>query len=166
MWAVVYSPDTTLIILRLVDPTKLVNMGCEDTDRQAAGRNSQRTRKLGEPIVRLGHGIRKQGSRSRFWSLDEHTSLVSLQYLQMAASSQVRRTTRRCDCGISKRPAHQFAPPACRVSYLRIGFHIDGKALATDHNVYLWDVAAIIRKAGLDDLLSDPKVPVSTCLIS
>ncbi|KAG2031787.1 hypothetical protein BDR03DRAFT_1015820 [Suillus americanus] len=37
---------------------------------------------------------------------------------------------------------------------------IDGKRLATgglDKNVYTWDVAAIVREAGLEDLLSDPK---------
>jgi WD40 repeat protein len=50
-----------------------------------------------------------------------------------------------------------------------VSFSVDGKTLATgchDHNAYLWDVAAIIREAGLDvDPLSDPKVIV-THLIS
>jgi WD40 repeat protein len=41
-----------------------------------------------------------------------------------------------------------------------MSFSVDGKVLATgcqDCNVYTWDVAAIIREAGLGDLLSDPK---------
>ncbi|KAG2031784.1 WD40-repeat-containing domain protein [Suillus americanus] len=41
-----------------------------------------------------------------------------------------------------------------------ISFSVDGKRLATggfDKNVYTWDVAAIVREAGLEDLLSDPK---------
>ncbi|KIK33400.1 hypothetical protein CY34DRAFT_813629 [Suillus luteus UH-Slu-Lm8-n1] len=39
------------------------------------------------------------------------------------------------------------------------------KLLATgcdDNNAYTWDVAAIVREAGLDDLLSDPKLNDAT----
>jgi WD40 repeat protein len=42
-----------------------------------------------------------------------------------------------------------------------VSFSAGGKQLATgceDKNAYIWDVAAILREAGLDDLLSDPKV--------
>jgi WD40 repeat protein len=42
-----------------------------------------------------------------------------------------------------------------------VSFSAGGKLLATgcdDKNVYLWDVAAIIKEAGLDELLSDSKV--------
>ncbi|KAG2054600.1 WD40 repeat-like protein [Suillus hirtellus] len=41
-----------------------------------------------------------------------------------------------------------------------VSFSMDGKLLATgclDTNTYKWDVAGIVREAGLDDLLSDPK---------
>ncbi|KAG1851853.1 hypothetical protein DFJ58DRAFT_746204 [Suillus subalutaceus] len=41
-----------------------------------------------------------------------------------------------------------------------MSFSADGKLLATgceDKNAYAWDVAAILREAGLDNLLSDPK---------
>jgi WD40 repeat protein len=42
-----------------------------------------------------------------------------------------------------------------------VSFSAGGKRLATggrDNSAYIWDVAAILREAGLDDLLSDPKV--------
>jgi WD40 repeat protein len=42
-----------------------------------------------------------------------------------------------------------------------LSFSVDGKLLATgchDKNTYSWDVAAIVKEAGLNDLLSDPKV--------
>jgi WD40 repeat protein len=42
-----------------------------------------------------------------------------------------------------------------------VSFSAGGKQLATgcdDKNTYSWDVAAIVKEAGLDDLLSDPKV--------
>jgi WD40 repeat protein len=42
-----------------------------------------------------------------------------------------------------------------------VSFSAGGKRLATaclDKNAYIWDVAAILREAGLDDLLLDPKV--------
>jgi WD40 repeat protein len=42
-----------------------------------------------------------------------------------------------------------------------VSFSAGGKRLVTgcgNKNAYLWDVAAILREAGLDDLLSDPKV--------
>ncbi|KAG2754395.1 WD40 repeat-like protein [Suillus brevipes Sb2] len=42
-----------------------------------------------------------------------------------------------------------------------VSFSAGGKQLATgcdDKNAYIWDVAAILREAGLDDLLLDPKV--------
>jgi WD40 repeat protein len=42
-----------------------------------------------------------------------------------------------------------------------VSFSAGGKLLATgcaDKNAYIWDVAAILREAGLDDLLSDRKV--------
>ncbi|KAG2338950.1 WD40 repeat-like protein [Suillus weaverae] len=41
-----------------------------------------------------------------------------------------------------------------------VSFSADGKRLATgcrDKNAYIWDVAAIVKEAGLDDLLSDSK---------
>jgi WD40 repeat protein len=44
---------------------------------------------------------------------------------------------------------------------LCVSFSAGGKQLATgceDKNAYIWDVAAILREAGLDDLLLDPKV--------
>jgi WD40 repeat protein len=42
-----------------------------------------------------------------------------------------------------------------------VSFSAGGKRLATgcdDTNAYIWDIAAILREAGLDDLLSDLKV--------
>jgi WD40 repeat protein len=42
-----------------------------------------------------------------------------------------------------------------------VSFLAGGKQLATgceDKNAYIWDVAAILREAGLEDLLLDPKV--------
>ncbi|KAG2754421.1 WD40 repeat-like protein [Suillus brevipes Sb2] len=51
-----------------------------------------------------------------------------------------------------------------------VSFSAGGKRLATgcrvDNNAYIWDVAAILREAGLDDLLSDAKVSRQTCLMS
>ncbi|KIK33397.1 hypothetical protein CY34DRAFT_713152 [Suillus luteus UH-Slu-Lm8-n1] len=45
-----------------------------------------------------------------------------------------------------------------------VSFSAGGKQLATgcDKNAYIWDVAAILREAGLDDLFSDPKAKKST----
>jgi hypothetical protein len=48
----------------------------------------------------------------------------------------------------------------------RVSFSVDGKLLATgcdDHNAYIWDVSAILKEAGLDDLLlgqRDKPLPV------
>ncbi|KAG1865562.1 hypothetical protein DFJ58DRAFT_168336 [Suillus subalutaceus] len=42
----------------------------------------------------------------------------------------------------------------------RVSFSADGKLLATgcdDHNAYIWDISAILKEAGLDDLLLDQR---------
>jgi len=46
-------------------------------------------------------------------------------------------------------------------SATRVSFSIDGKLLVTaceDKNAYTWDVSAILREAGLDELLFNPDV--------
>ncbi|KAG1853801.1 WD40-repeat-containing domain protein [Suillus tomentosus] len=54
-----------------------------------------------------------------------------------------------------------IGPPIQHASSVdSLSFSQDGKLLATgcfDKNAYTWDVAAIVKEAGLDDLLSEPK---------
>ena len=50
-----------------------------------------------------------------------------------------------------------------------VSFSTDGKLLATgcwNSNAYTWDVSAILRDAGLDNLLSDPNVSSAFLILS
>jgi WD40 repeat protein len=63
-------------------------------------------------------------------------------------------------------PAHRFAPQASVLSHdpdsvTCVSFSADGKLLATgsdNNNAYTWDVYAILRETGLDEILLDVNV--------
>jgi WD40 repeat protein len=69
-----------------------------------------------------------------------------------------------------------ISPPLKHTHFVnRVSFSVDGKLLVTgcdDHNAYVWDVFAILKEAGLDDLLLGqrdkplPVVPVRDTFIN
>ncbi|KAG2746005.1 WD40 repeat-like protein [Suillus brevipes Sb2] len=94
--------------------------------------------------------------------LDEHTSVVHA--IAISPNDRILATVSRdkaaqlwnLDNGQPISSPIQHADGVSCVS-----FSAGGKRLATgcmDNNAYIWDVAAILREAGLDDLLLDPKV--------
>jgi WD40 repeat protein len=94
--------------------------------------------------------------------LDDHTNIVTALAIspndRILASASFDNTARlwNLDNGQPISSLFQHAQPVLCVS-----FSGGGKRLATgcdDNNAYIWDVAAILRKADLDDLLLDPKV--------
>jgi tricorn protease-like protein len=77
------------------------------------------------------------------------------------ASASWDKTARLWDLGTNL----QVGPPIKHKNYLNsVSFSRDGKVLATacqDENVYTWDIHAILKEAGLEDLL-----PIGTNLVS
>jgi WD40 repeat protein len=177
VYAVVYSPDTTLIATGGWD-------GRDDNECSIKIWDA----KTGKLVATLkGHtgavwclAWTKDGktlisgsadSLIRTWNttkwkqtavLDEHTNIVyaiaiSLNDRILASVSQ-DKTARlwNLDNGqpISS-PLHHADEVNC------VSFSAGGRQLATgcdDKNAYIWDVAAILQEAGLDDLLSNPQV--------
>jgi WD40 repeat protein len=180
VYAVVYSPDTTLIATGGRDgPITGEPIECSVKIWDA---------KTGKLVATLkGHtdevwclAWTKDGktlisgssdSSIRTWNttnwkqtavLDEHTSDVfgiAISPNDRILASASRDNTARLWNLDSGQPIS--SPIQHPQSVLCVSFSADGKQLATgclDKNAYVWDVAAILREAGLDDLLSDPKV--------
>jgi WD40 repeat protein len=181
VWAVVYSPDTTLIATGGRDGPYTPNLMESSVKIWDA-----KTGKLVVTLKRHTHPVRclawtKDGSTLisgswdcsiRTWNttkweqtavLLEHTNLVVGIAIspndRILASVSYDNTVRLWDLGLDN------GQPICSplqhaVFGLCVSFSAGGKRLATgysDKNAYSWDVAAILREAGLDNLL-DPKV--------
>jgi WD40 repeat protein len=94
--------------------------------------------------------------------LDEHTGLVRGIAIspndRILASVSGDRTARLWNLDNGQ----PICSPIQHAVYVTcVSFSAGGKRLATGcalGNAYIWDIAAILREAGLDDLLSDPKV--------
>jgi WD40 repeat protein len=94
--------------------------------------------------------------------LDEHASFVYNIAIssngRILASASVDRTAQLWNLDNGK----PIGLPLQRSDQVNCAsFSSDGKQLATgcdDNNAYTWDVAAIVREAGIDDFLSDPKL--------
>jgi WD40 repeat protein len=121
VWAVVYSPDTTLFATAgrdgpwttnsIESPVKIWDAKTgklvatsKDTLTWCARQLGPRTGKrlsLGHMITRLGLGIQPSGSKPQYW-MNTLPLSIPLQYHRMAASSQAFRKTRQRDYGTSK----------------------------------------------------------------
>jgi WD40 repeat protein len=112
----------------------------------------------GQLITRLGHGIQKLGSSS-LCSMGTPTSTVFGIAIspngRILASASWDNTARLWNLENSQ----PISSPLQHVDYVTsVSFSADGKLLSTgcdDENVYTWDVSAILKEAGLDNLLLD-----------
>ncbi|KAG2749528.1 WD40 repeat-like protein [Suillus brevipes Sb2] len=180
VYAVVYSPDTTLIATGGPD-------GRDDSEYPIKIWDA----KTGKLVATLkGHtddvwclAWTKDGktlisgswdSSIRTWNttkwkqtavLDEHTSPVNAIAIspndRILASVSDDKTARLWNLDNGQPMSSPIQHPQ---SVLCVSFSAGGKQLATgcyDHNAYIWDVAAILREAGLDDLLSNPQAKKS-----
>ncbi|KIK32064.1 hypothetical protein CY34DRAFT_195003 [Suillus luteus UH-Slu-Lm8-n1] len=179
VYAVVYSPDTTLIATGGQDgpwaeePTEAsVKIWDAETGKLVA------TLKGHTDIVRClawtkdGKTLISGSSDCsiRIWNttnwkqtavLDEHTSVVYGIAIspngRILASASWDNTARLWNL----ENGQPISSPIQHTDEVNcVSFSAGGKQLATgcdDKNAYIWDVAAILREAGLDDLLSDPQ---------
>ncbi|KAG2757632.1 WD40 repeat-like protein [Suillus brevipes Sb2] len=183
VWAVVYSPDMTLIATGGWDGRNACSIKIWDA-------------KTGKLVATLeGHtdlvrclAWTKDGktlisasvdSSIRTWNttkwkqtavLDEHTDVVRAIAIspndRILASASDDKTARlwNLDNGQPIGSPIQHADDVLCVS-----FSAGGKRLANgcrDTNSYVWDVAAILREAGLEDLLLDPKAKKSALQVN
>ncbi|KAG2754420.1 WD40 repeat-like protein [Suillus brevipes Sb2] len=180
VYAVVYSPDTTLIAT-----------GGFDGFRPVAEHPIKiRDAKTGKPVATLkGHtelvwclACTKDGKTLisgsfdhsiRTWNttnwkqtalLDEHDHTGGVRAIAISPNDRILasvsgdRTARLWNLDNGQPISSPIQHPD---EVNCVSFSAGGKRLATgcaDNNAYIWDVAAILREAGLEDLLLDPKV--------
>jgi WD40 repeat protein len=174
LYAVVYSPDTTLIAtsgwardeysIKIWDaktgkPVATLK-GHTDTVRCLAWT------KDGKTLISGSHDCSIRTWNTAKWQqtavLDEHTNIVYAIAIspndRILASASLDTTARLWNL----ENGQPIASPLQHADDVNcVSFSAGGKQLATgcdDNNAYIWDVAAILREAGFDDLLSDPKV--------
>jgi len=174
VWAVVYSPDMTLIATAGPDKPdcriqiwdaktgKLVATlkGHTSTVRSLAWTTDGKTLISGS----FDYSIRTWNTTK--WEqiaiLVEHTDRVLALAIspngRILASTSLDNTTRLWNLDNGK----PISSPLQHAKHVNcVAFSAGGKLLATgcnDKNAYLWDVAAIIKEAGLEELLSHSKV--------
>ncbi|KIK39017.1 hypothetical protein CY34DRAFT_808779 [Suillus luteus UH-Slu-Lm8-n1] len=183
VYAVVYSPDTTLIATGGRDGPytgkpieSSVKIWDAKTGKLVATLKGHTDTVLclawtkdGKTLISGSHD-----SSIRIWNttnwqqtavLDEHTDTIFAIAIspndRILASASDDKTARLWNLDNGK-PISSPLQHADEVNC--VSFSAGGKQLATacdDNNAYIWDVAAILREAGLDELLSDPKVTKS-----
>ncbi|KAG2737707.1 WD40 repeat-like protein [Suillus brevipes Sb2] len=180
VYAVVYSPDTTLIAtggldeysIKILDAKtgKLVATlkGHTDTVRCLAWT------KQGKTLISGSDDCSIRTWNTAKWQqavvLDGHTNHVYGIAIspndRILASVSQDKTARLWNLE-NGQPISSPIQHADRVNC--VSFSAGGKRLATgcmDNNAYIWDVAAILREAGLEDLLSDPKAKKSALQVN
>jgi WD40 repeat protein len=194
VWAVVYSPDTTFIatggrdgLLQLsLDPVESsVKIWDAKTGKLVATLKGHTNSveclawtKDGSTLISGSWDCSIRTWNTTKWEqtavLLEHTSHVyaiaisSNDRVLASVSSDTAARLWNLENGqpISSPIQHADSPVVC------VSFSAGGKRLATgclDKNAYIWDVAAVLTEAGLDDLLLDPKVslvPLYSILIT
>ncbi|KAG1778435.1 hypothetical protein EV702DRAFT_180824 [Suillus placidus] len=113
-------------------------------------------KRLSPGITRLGHGVQRLGN-----VLDGHT--LSVQSIAISpngrilASASLDNTARLWNLDTNQ----PISSPLLHAHFVNsVSFSADGKLLATgchDDNAYTWDVSAIVKEAGLDELLLDQR---------
>jgi WD40 repeat protein len=175
MWAVVYSPDTTLIATggsdaRAEHPIKIWDAKTGDLVATLKGHTGWvlclAWTKDGKTLISGSYDSSIRTWNTTNWKqtavLLEHTSGVNAIAIspndRILASVSGDRTARLWNLDNGQ----PISSPIQHASVVNcVSFSAGGKRLVTgctDKNAYIWDVAAILREAGLDDLLSDPKV--------
>jgi WD40 repeat protein len=180
VFAVVYSPDTTLIATGGRDGPETeeliecsVKIWDAKTGRLVATLKGHTDLVLCLAWTKDGKTLVSGSwdSSIRIWNttnwkqtavLEEHTSWVFAIAISpndhILASASLDNTARLWNLENGQPISSPIQHPE---SVLCVSFSAGGKRLATgcdDNNAYIWDVAAILTEAGLDDLLSDPKV--------
>ncbi|KIK39019.1 hypothetical protein CY34DRAFT_361562 [Suillus luteus UH-Slu-Lm8-n1] len=183
VFAVVYSPDTTLIATGGRDgpyseqPTESsVKIWDAKTGKLVAtlkGHTNDVTclawTKDGKTLISGSSDSSIRTWNTTNWKqtavLDEHTSHVFAIAIspndRILASVSGDKTARLWNLDNGQPISSPIQHPDL---VLCVSFSAGGKQLATgcyDTNAYIWDVAAILTEAGLDDFLSDPKVKKS-----
>jgi WD40 repeat protein len=183
VWAVVYSPDMSLIATAGRD--RPWDKACNECSIQIWDAKTGKlvatlkghTREVtclawtkdGKTLISGSYDYSIRTWNATKWEqiaiLDEHTSLVLALAIspndRILASTSLDNTTRLWNLDNGKpisSPLQHAMPVLC------VSFSAGGKLLATgcrDKNAYLWDVAAIIKEAGLDKLLLHSKVSTS-----
>jgi WD40 repeat protein len=177
VWAVVYSPDTTLIATaggraepRAEYSIKIWDAKTGKLDATLKGHTDRvlclAWTKDTKTLISGSSDFTIRTWNTTKWEqtavLDDHTRVVygiaispNDRILASVSGDQTARLW-NLDNGQPISSPIQHADEVFCVS-----FSAGGKRLATgcyDKNAYIWDVAAILREAGLDDLLSIPKV--------
>jgi WD40 repeat protein len=178
VYAVVYSPDTTLIATggwaRDVDVDEYsIKIWDAKTGKLVATLKGHTNDVLclawtkdGKTLISGSVDCSIRTWNTAKWQqtavLDEHTSVVHAIAIspndRILASSSYDKTARLWNLD-NEQPISSPIQHADDVNC--VSFSAGGKRLATgcdDTNAYIWDIAAILREAGLDDLLSDLKV--------
>jgi WD40 repeat protein len=122
-------------------------------------------------MARLGYSTLPHGSRSPIgqWTVTpghpgravklEVYSLTLFPNDRLLASTSLDKTARLWNLDTNR----QVGPPLQHDNYVYcLAFSVDGKLLTTGtggrhrpYNAYVWDIYAILKAAGLEDLLSD-----------
>jgi len=180
VWAVVYSPDTTLIATGgrdgpwngepIVSSVKIWDAKTSKLVATLKGHTNQvwclAWTKDGKTLISGSDDFSIRTWNTTNWKqtavLAEHTSYVRAIAIspngRILASASMDKTARLWNLE-NGQPISSPLQHAHKV--ISVSFSADGKRLATgcdDKNAYIWDVAAILREADLDDLLLDPKV--------
>jgi WD40 repeat protein len=177
VWAVVYSPDMTLIATGGLDarddnehPIKIWDA---KTGKLVATLKGHTDQVMGLAWTKDGKILISGSNDSsiRTWNttnwkqtavLLEHTGTVTALAIspndRILASASFDKTARLWNLDNGQ----PISSPIQHADYVNcVSFSAGGKRLATgceDKNAYIWDIAAILREAGFDDLLLDPKV--------
>jgi WD40 repeat protein len=180
VWAVVYSPDMSLIATAGWDrPETEESTECSNIQiwNAKTGKlvttlkgHTEQVRCLawtkdGKTLISGSYDNSIMTWNTTKWEqiaiLDVHAEVFALAISpndRILASALYDRTTRLWNLDNNQPislPLQHAEPVNC------VSFSADGKLLATgcrDKNAYLWDVAAIIKEAGLDELLLHSKV--------
>ncbi|KAG2741053.1 WD40 repeat-like protein [Suillus brevipes Sb2] len=170
VFAVVYSPDTTLIATGGFDgwdvdehPIKIWDAKTGDLVATLKGHtHAMRCLAWTKDGKTLISGIWNTTNWQHTAVLLEHTDNIygiAISPNDRILASVSRDHTARLWNLDNGQPISSPIQHAKQVTY--VSFSAGGKQLATgcgDNNAYIWDAAAILRDAGLDDLLLDPKV--------
>ncbi|KIK33461.1 hypothetical protein CY34DRAFT_813577 [Suillus luteus UH-Slu-Lm8-n1] len=187
VWAVIYSPDTTLIATAGLDglytgipieaSVKIWNAKTGKLIATLKGHTNAvyclAWTKNGKTLISGSHDFSIRTWNTTNWKqtavLDEHTSHVYALAIspndRILASASGDKTARLWNLE-NGQPIRSLIQHPQLVSC--VSFSAGGKRLATGclTNAYIWDVAAILREAGLDDLLSDPQAKKSTLQVN
>ncbi|KAG2343315.1 WD40 repeat-like protein [Suillus weaverae] len=176
VWAVIYSPDDTQIVTGGDNENAVKIWHAKTGELLATLKHDNIVCSLawtldGEKLISGSHSpirIFDTATWQQIAILEGHTSWVNAitlsQNNRILASASDDKTARlwNLDTNLPVGPPLQHKDLVDRTA-----LSTDGKKLVTgcnDNNAYAWDIHATLKKAGLEDLLSIPRVPARKSL--